>query len=210
MVSKEVIEAATTGKIHVEFTEIDLTRNGSQGDSATLQGRGYLVQGDKTLRFTFFPNEKTPPSPTYFHWHLTVAGNLIPEEAFFTAHCVAVDGVRWTIENILPDPNFGPGGYVVHARVLEARWEEALPDDLVGSPYGMMMYFLGNYDFEANEIVKTERSVGKEDSSRSLHLSAARIKDIPGLEMRVEKLEGYMVVHAWSVKPLSDKLQSAT
>lgn len=205
----EYVEAATTGGFHIEFIEISLSRNGVQPDQNPLRGKGYLIQDGERFRFTLFPDDKAPPSPDYFWRYLMSAGNLIPEDAFFTAHCVTFRGTRWIIENILPRADLGPSGYVVHAEVREVHWDEKLPADLGGSPHKVTLCFLGKHDFEANEIVKTERTVGNNTPSTSLSFTAAVIKDVPGIQIRIEKHETYITLSAWSDQPLPPTFQLA-
>lgn len=194
----EYIDAATTGKFHVEFTKIVLSRNGALPDETSMEGKGYLAQNDKSFRLTFFPGEQKPIEPFYFLRHLATGGNLIPGGAFFNAHCVGLDGIQWVIEDILPSSDSGPGGSVVHANVRELRWNETLPGNSGGSPYSATLYFLGQHDFVANEIVKTEKTIGNNAPSTSLSFSAATIKDVQGVQIRIQKHETYTTLSAWS------------
>lgn len=198
----EYIDAATTGKFHVEFTKIVLSRNDALPDETPMEGKGYLAQNDKSFRLTFFPEGQEPIDLFYFLRHLATGGNLIPRGAFFTAHCVGLDGIRWVIEDILPGSDSGPGGSVVHANVRELRWNETLPGNSGGSPYGATLYFLGQHDFVANEIVKTEKTIGNNAPSTSLSFAAATIKDVQGVQIRIQKHETYTTLSAWSDHPV--------
>lgn len=206
---KELIEAATNGKIHLEFSQISLSRNGLPPDPAPLQGAGYLIQDDKTLRFTFFPNEKAQIGPMYFLRQFTTASYLVPDDAFFTAHCVTPSGLHWTIKNILPYANSGPAGSVVHATVSEAEWDESLPTNLGAPQFGTTLYFLGKQDFEPNQIVETKTTIGNDTSSHLLSLSIAEINCVPDMHIRIQQFENHTELCAWSDKPLPETFRIA-
>jgi len=209
MITTEMIQAATTGRFHVEFSEITLSRKGAQKDLNPIKGKGYVAQNGDTFEFVFFANDKAPPTPTYFMAQFMQTGNLIKDEAFFTAHCIEIDGTHWTIDDILPGANSGPSGYTIHAKVRSARWEESLPTDLKGNHYGATLFFLGKHDFMANEIVKNEKSVGNDQLSTSWSFSAAVVKDVPNIQIRIVQYEAFITLEAWSDQPLLQTFQLA-
>lgn len=209
MIAKELIEAATNGKIHLEFSRISLSRNGASTGQAPLEGAGYLIQDEKNLRFTFFPDAKAQIGPLYFQRHFTTASYVVPSDAFFTAHCITPDGVQWTIKNILPYANSGPAGSVVHATVTEAEWDEQLPSNLEAQQFNTTLYFLGRQDFEPNQIVETETTIGNDTSLHSLCLSIADINCLPDMHIRIQQFDSYTTLRAQSDKSLPETFRIA-
>lgn len=195
---EEIVEPALQGRVHIEFTEVTLERKGSNG-ADTVTGKGYVKQEGDYFDFVFFHSGQLP-NPFYYMVHLTQDGLIIQDNSFFTAHCISVDGRRWSIEDILPNANAGPGGVIVRFRPHRLKWREKLPAEL--DVHVATLYFLGKHGFPTNEIKHVETKIGGDQSLNSWSMSIAKIKGVPDIDISIEQLETYVTLSALSKTPL--------